>query len=1054
MKKFYTFTISVLCLIFLFLVNEQTHGQINIMPGPAVTPIMMVENIVGEGITFDNVSFQGTNNSRGIFTNGQTTNLGIASGIFLTSGSGFIIPGPNNTGSAGTNNSSPGHPLLTAITTTSTYDAAVLSFDFVPESDTMRFRYVFGSEEYNEWVGSQYNDVFGYFVSGPNPMGGNYTNKNIAIIPGTANTSVAINNVNNGYAPTGVVPSGPCMNCAYYNDNTGGLTLQYDGKTVVLTAWVLVVPCETYSIVIGVADAGDHIYDSGVFIEENSFESPKIDVQLEPYPAGISENMIEGCVSAEIIFTLPDPSYAPVTICFEIGGTATNGLDYLWIDNCITFEEGQDTAIVNVVPLRDTIIEGDETIIFIIENILGCIVRYDTIEFIISDYIDMESVTSPNTAICEGQEIQLYLQVYNGIPPYIIEWDDPTLSGDTITVSPDSTTWYFVDIIDMCMDTISDSIQVIVFPIPEVDLGPDTAYLCEGDTLILDAGPNGILGYFWQDGSSGQTYTVTQEGLYFVTIAGAGGCTNSDSVYVAEIIIEIDIGPDTAICIGESVVFTAPGGFDSYLWQDGSTGQSYTASETGYYWVEVTKQGCSKADTVFLFVDDPSLGVNLGNDTTVCPGTTLILKPEGFYNTYLWSTGATTPSITVTQPGTYTLYVTSGCGEAEGSITINNWPAPNPSLGPDLQLCYGQSALLNPGSFFSYSWQDNSQNPFYTVTQSGTYYVTVTNVHGCSGSDTVYVSFGSLVDLGVSDTLILCGDETITLNVQQGEFDFYTWSTGDIGTHTITVEEGGWYTINVNYFYGCPSADSVYIDAHPIPEAIISGADMLCDGDTIWLAAPVGDYSYYWNNQQTDLPSYLVVQGGTYNLKMTNVCGEDDDTKTVQLFPLPDVNLGEDQLLFPGESITLDAGNYVSYVWNSDPNLNGQFFTIGYDDINKKDSVWVEVFDGYCKNSDLVVIEIFDVDVPIVITPNGDGINDRFEPGEGWSGVEQHKIMVFNRWGEKIWESSDFTSGWDGKHNGRLVAEGTYFWVLEVAYGPSRMKKTYKGSLTVLGTGN
>jgi gliding motility-associated-like protein len=127
---------------------------------------------------------------------------------------------------------------------------------------------------------------------------------------------------------------------------------------------------------------------------------------------------------------------------------------------------------------------------------------------------------------------------------------------------------------------------------------------------------------------------------------------------------------------------------------------------------------------------------------------------------------------------------------------------------------------------------------------------------------------------------------------------------------------------------------------------------------------------------------------------------------------------------------------------------------VAYSDIDKKDSVWVEVFDGFCKNSDAIIIEVFNVEVPIVITPNGDGANDRFRPGEGWSGISDHTIMVFNRWGEKVWESSDFESGWDGKQNGKIVADGTYFWVLEVFYGSERTKKTYKGSLTVLGSGS
>lgn len=710
----YIFTKISTLIVFLLLLSIGLHAQINIATGPSVTPEDMVENIVGDGIQYDNVTFQGANVARGIFSNGNTTNLGINSGIFLTSGSGNVIPGPSIGCGSGVSNNLGGHPSLNAITTATTYDASVLEFDFVPESDTLRFRYVFGSEEYSDYVFSTFNDVFGYFISGPDPLGGFYSDKNVAIIPGTTNTSVTINNVNNGHSNCGVVPNGPCTHCEFYNDNTNGITLEYDGLTTVLTAWLLVVPCEMYHIKMGVADAGDHIFDSGVFIEENSFESPRIEVESDPYPQGVSDNMIEGCVEADIIFRLPDPSYAPITVCFEIEGTATNGIDYEPIDNCVTFEEGEDSVAIHVVPLKDIAIEGEETIRLIIENTLGCIIRYDTVEFVIVDYIDMITQTSPNTVICQGQTVDLWVQTYNGIPTYSYEWNGFSVDNDTLSVTPDTTTMFYVQVMDLCLDTVSDSIQVIVFPNPEVDLGPDTTVICEGDSLLLNAG-GGYLGYFWQDGSSDSTFKVTEEGLYFVTVVGPGGCTRSDSVLVIQTIVEADLGVDTAsICIGENYTFDAGSGYQSYLWQNGSTGQTFTASQTGVYWCEVGIGNCVDTDSAFLYVDDPTIGFTLGPDTSICSGTQIVLKPNGIYDHYQWSTGDTTASISVSQAGTYSLHVISGCGESDDEITIGLWASPDPDLGPDLQLCFGETTTLEAlGNYLSYTWQDNSSNPFF-----------------------------------------------------------------------------------------------------------------------------------------------------------------------------------------------------------------------------------------------------------------------------------------------------------------------------------------------------
>lgn len=1038
-------------------------AQIDILPGPDVTPTDMVENIVGDGIIYSNVTFQGADASRGIFNNGQSTNLGIGSGIFLCSGAGYVIPGPNTSCSASANNGLGGHPSLNGITTSTTYDAAVLEFDFIPESDTLRFKYSFGSEEYNEYVNSTFNDVFGYFVTGPNPEGGFYNNKNIAIVPGTVNTSVTINNVNNGWSQCGVVPTGPCTNCAYYSDNTGGLTLEYDGFTTVLVAYILVVPCEEYHIQIGIADAGDHIFDSGVFIEENSFESPKIEVETDPYPQGVSDNMIEGCVEADIIFRLPHAEYAPITVYFEVGGTADpNAYDPYGgdfeeaIPTEITFEEDEDSVAIHVKPVYDGIIEGEETLELVVENTLGCIVRYDTVIFTIFDYVEMVSQMNPSTMICSGQEIELWVNTYNGIPPYTYDWEGFEIDNDTILVSPDTTTLFFLDIIDLCLDTITDSVEVTVFPSPDIDIGNDTTWICDGDSLMLNAG-GGYNSYLWNNGSTDTAIVVTEPGMYFVHVTGLGGCATNDSVYVETIILEFSLGEDTTVCVGDSVVFDPGSGYPSYTWQDGSTSQTYTAWTTGYYYVTIGTSGCSKTDSVFLFVDDPEVSMSLGNDTTICPNDFITLSPTvGVYNSYLWSNGDTTSTITISQPGTYSLYVISGCGDGTDEIIVGNWPEPDPNLGDDMNLCYGESTLLEPSTLFSsYVWQDNTTLPFYSVTEAGVYWVDVTDVHGCEGSDTVYIDVANIVDLG-PDSLDLCEGNTLTLDAGFG-FDFYTWSTGDFGVETIEVDSAGLYSVSVNYYFGCESEDQVMVVKHPVAQASITGENEMCEGESIELEAPIGPYDYMWYHNETpfaETTSITVTEGGDYMVTMSNVCGADSDEKTVTLNLLPYVDLGPDVVLFPGNDITLDGGDYESYIWNDDNSLTSRYLTIAFDDpIIEGDSVWVEVFDGFCKNSDGITVETYEVVVSNVVTPNGDGANDLFLPIE-WEGVGSHTMKVFNRWGEQVWETNDFPAGWDAKQNGKYVSEGTYFWVLEVYYGPDNVQQIYKGSLAVLGTAN
>ncbi len=428
--------------------------QINISTGPEITPEDMVEHLVGDGVIYGNVTFQGADISRGIFSNGDSASLGLNSGIFLTSGSGYLIPGPNTNSSTGTNNGTSGNATLNSITTSTTYDAAVLEFDFIPDSDTIQFRFVFGSEEYDEYVSTPFSDVCGIFVTGPNPAGGNYNDKNIALVPET-NLAVNVSTINS------------TTNSQYFIDNTNGLYLEYDGFTTVLTGKLAVELCQTYHLKIGIADAGDAIYDSGVFLEENSIETNKIMSEAILSPPGITEHMLEGYVEADIVFKLPSPEYAPLTVNFEILGTANPaaypGGDFEEaIPTSITFEEGQDSAVIHVKPIKDGIFEGEESLVFVIENWLPCYLTYDTVEFIILDYMDISLNTMPNTMICQGQEIELWANVmYGGFPPFSYYWDPSGFTNDTIAVSPDETTMYTVSCYDV-FDTVMDSVLITV----------------------------------------------------------------------------------------------------------------------------------------------------------------------------------------------------------------------------------------------------------------------------------------------------------------------------------------------------------------------------------------------------------------------------------------------------------------------------------------------------------------------------------------------------------------------------------------------------------------
>jgi hypothetical protein len=238
----------------------------------AVTPTTLVERILGPGVTYSNVSFTGstgaTTSSAGEFINGFGAGLDIDTGIIISSGYIQNAVGPNvNIGiSACLNN--PGDVDLTNYASQQTFDATVLEFDFVANADSIFIDFVFGSEEYDEWIG-QFNDVFAFFLDG----------NNVALVPGTGQP-VSVNTINNG--PTN---TGPCTNCAFFVDNTNAaFDIEADGFTHHIRGRAATTPGDTHHIKLAIADGGDCALDSWVFIEASSFTTTPTDkVPLSPW---------------------------------------------------------------------------------------------------------------------------------------------------------------------------------------------------------------------------------------------------------------------------------------------------------------------------------------------------------------------------------------------------------------------------------------------------------------------------------------------------------------------------------------------------------------------------------------------------------------------------------------------------------------------------------------------------------------------------------------------------------------------------------------------------
>jgi hypothetical protein len=234
----------------------------------------LVNNILGSGISTSNITSTGVSGAFGTFTGGTSAGIGIESGIMLSSGNIVDAVGPNSNDATATNHGTAGDNDLTQISGNLTFDAAILTFDFISDGGDIFFNYVFASEEYNEYVNSIVNDSFAFFLDG----------SNIALIPGT-NTPVSINTVNGGN-PFGSNAS----NSQFFNNNDlqdGGpfFDMEYDGFTDVFQASFIGLSAGNHSISLKIADAGDSILDSTVFIEAGSLSDTPTNI---PEPASIA----------------------------------------------------------------------------------------------------------------------------------------------------------------------------------------------------------------------------------------------------------------------------------------------------------------------------------------------------------------------------------------------------------------------------------------------------------------------------------------------------------------------------------------------------------------------------------------------------------------------------------------------------------------------------------------------------------------------------------------------------------------------------------------------
>ena len=546
------------------------------------TPTQLINNVLlGMGVTASNITINGSplnaNNAQGnvaSFTNTNPT-FPISSGLLLTTGNAIAAQGPNS--STNFSNNLPAtasvatDPHLNILAAGTLKNGVVLEFDFIPTGDTLNFRYIFGSEEYPEFSPSTWNDAFGLFlwgpgITGPYVLAGYPNGANIATIPG--GTPVTINNVC------------PTVNPTFYVNNMAGAaydsTIQYDGTTVLLTAAASVQCNQTYHIKLAISNVSDQAYDSGVFLEANSFSSNVVDVAVETVTGDTT--IVEGCNFADIVFTRPDGNMLDtLSIIYTIGGTATEGVDYNNLIDTIVFLPGVDTVILNLTPIQDGSIEGIESIIISVNIINPCgdTITSDGIIYV-WDGPTIDTLISTN-AVCIANG-SVSVAIVDPIFPATYNWTGPGGSSSMQTWTSLDPGWYTVTVTQAGCST-TDSIEVLLdSPPPIIDTLESTNTNCNpiGSASVLLVNPSVPAIYSWIGlgglSSNTQTWSSLDAGWYTVTVTQAG-CVESDSVEVLldpDPVANFNFTPPLSNCQPVTYSFVNNSNATNYIWNFGN----------------------------------------------------------------------------------------------------------------------------------------------------------------------------------------------------------------------------------------------------------------------------------------------------------------------------------------------------------------------------------------------------------------------------------------------------------------------------------------------------
>lgn len=378
------------------------------------------------------------------------------------------------------------------------------------------------------------------------------------------------------------------------------------------------------------------------------------------------------------------------------------------------------------------------------------------------------------------------------------------------------------------------------------------------------------------------------------------------------------LGSDIVLCENEAITLNAnnfsPG--ERYRWQDSSTDSTFVTDQPGTYWAEVTfTNNCIIRDSVLVLAPE-QFAPDLPEDTLLCEGDSLLLTPSPEYAglTFEWQDGSTNPTYLADREGQFTVTLTlNNCAQSD-SVLIEYQSPPQVDLGGDRTLCAGEVLVLDAGPEGDiYEWQDGTTDATFTVTEAGTYSVTVVR-QVCTVDESVTIDYFPpiLLDLGPDTTV--CADEVVLLDASVPGTADYLWQDGTRNA-ALGALEAGTYTVTVTQ-NDCPAFDTITINHLDLPIFELGADTTICEGESIRFDGRVDmNTSYSWSTGETNAV-IVANEAGNYTLTANRNGCEFTDAINLGIRPLPEIELGPNQTTCAGETIVLDASfPNATYTW-------------------------------------------------------------------------------------------------------------------------------------------